>query len=295
MLTNSVVKVVARDEDGYSCGSGFFVTSDGCIVTAAHVVPNKCKDMYVYANGKIVSAHELARDNRLDVCVIKADVEESVKLEISAKAQLGSQCLALGFSRDGNVPRCYTGTVLQTTGRNGPLFDCMEVSLHVDCGASGAPIVDSKTHIAIGMITWSKRETAGCASPQRIKEFVDAFTREGTVLSGMMCSLKTRLLTVVDVLENDIRKLYHNLHGEIVLHSNIEGIKKRDIVLAVDGYVVDSRHSLESACYHKGDVVTLAVLNYNIRKKTHDTIKAVSVKLQKCDHATPYLGCNSTL
>src|SRR5689334_18560954 len=81
-----------------SSGSGFFISSNGYIVTNNHVVENAEEIKVVLKDGKELKATVVGRDEGTDLAVIKVDGEgyPFVDFENSAKPRVGDWVVAVG-------------------------------------------------------------------------------------------------------------------------------------------------------------------------------------------------------
>lgn len=161
---------VPPGEDGGSMGTGFIVSFEGLVLTAAHVVVNKQAENYFhtievatdYANiwRTAVPVTPIAEALRTDVAVLRindvpkrlphlqADV---VPLEISEQSdiQVGEDIVMIGSPiREGMSNQlCLFGTVAETF-RGGPvLYQGVAVQ-----GMSGGPMISLETGKVIGII-----------------------------------------------------------------------------------------------------------------------------------------------
>ncbi len=123
-------------------GSGFFVTSDGFIVTNNHVVEGAIKVQVVRDNGDILEAKVIGTDPGTDLALLKVDGEDlfpAVSLG-RAEAKVGDWVIALGnpFGLEGTV----TAGIVSARGRDigmGAYDNFIQIDASVNRGNSGGP------------------------------------------------------------------------------------------------------------------------------------------------------------
>ena len=132
-------------------GTGFFVTSDGEILTNNHVVAG-CHNISIRGS---LPAEVISRDPASDLALVKADLKPSqIAVFRSGPApRIGDAVVTFGFplpgilSSEGNVS---TGVLSATTGlQNDIRF--VQISAPVQPGNSGGPVFDTSGHV-IGVV-----------------------------------------------------------------------------------------------------------------------------------------------
>ncbi len=130
---------------GVGFGSGFVLSSDGYIVTNAHVVDNAAEISVEFPNRREYTAELIGADERTDIALLKIDANDlpTVTLGDSSDLNVGQWVLAIGspfgfeytatqgivsaLSRslpDGNyVPFIQTDVAVNPGNSGGPLFD----------------------------------------------------------------------------------------------------------------------------------------------------------------------------
>jgi S1-C subfamily serine protease len=145
-------------------GTGFAVNGNGFIVTNYHVVAG-ADSLYVQNNkGEAYKAVSIFEDISSDLAILKiADSTfKSQALPYSLKSQnikLGEEVFTMGFPRDEVV--YGKGYISAKTGFNGDTT-AYQVSIPVNPGNSGAPLLDSKGDI-VGIVTGKQTTSDGIA------------------------------------------------------------------------------------------------------------------------------------
>jgi len=128
-----------------SSGSGFFISSDGFIVTNNHVVNNADDIKVVLNNGKELKAVLVGRDEGTDLAVIR--VEGSgfpyVNFEDRARPRVGDWVLAVGNPYD--LGGTATAGIVSAYNRDiGEKFvDYIQIDAPINRGNSGGPTFDT--------------------------------------------------------------------------------------------------------------------------------------------------------
>lgn len=139
----------------FGSGSGVFISADGHILTAAHVVARARKVMIVTA-GVPVEATVLKIDEANDLAVLKAEVSSPVKpllLGSPKSVSLGSSVFTVGYPNiqvQGVEPKFTQGVVNSLAGlQDDPRM--FQISAEVQPGNSGGPLVNDRGEI-VGVV-----------------------------------------------------------------------------------------------------------------------------------------------
>lgn len=137
-------------------GSGFFVDSDGYIVTNNHVIDGADKIEVVLSDGSRLQAELIGRDPKTDLALIKVSGDKpfpALHFGNSDKARVGDWVLAIGnpFGLGGTA----TAGIISARGRDiqsGPYDDYLQIDAPINSGNSGGPIVNAAGEV-IGVNT----------------------------------------------------------------------------------------------------------------------------------------------
>jgi serine protease Do len=150
----------ARRVAAGSLGSGFLISGDGRIMTAAHVVQVADEISVRYVTGDVATARVLASDPSADVALIQAEsVPEGVKpalLGDSDDAAVGDQILVIGAP----YGIAHTLTVGHISARRAPnhLFggfekvELLQTDAAINQGNSGGPMFNMQGEV-IGIVS----------------------------------------------------------------------------------------------------------------------------------------------
>lgn len=124
-------------------GSGFFISSDGYVLTNYHVVDD-ATDIYVtLTDGREYKAKVIGSDKQTDVALLKIDAKDMATLPIgdSDKIKKGQWVLAIGspFGLDSTVTAGIISAINRDTGDYLPFI---QTDVAVNPGNSGGPLIN---------------------------------------------------------------------------------------------------------------------------------------------------------
>lgn len=177
-------------------GSGFFVSSDGMIVTNKHVVEEEASEYTVVTNeGKEYPAKVLARDPIHDIAIIKIEGTDFPVLPLgnSDSLQIGQTVIAIGNSL-GEFSNTVSRGIISGLGRTviagsdfgtqiERLTDIIQTDAAINPGNSGGPLIDVRGEI-VGMNVAMARgaQNIGFALPiNQVKRTVDQVKQTGRI------------------------------------------------------------------------------------------------------------------
>ena len=143
-----------KPREGFSTGSGFFVSDTGHFVTNAHVVKG-CSDIAVKMDdGKIRKAYELAVDETNDLALLKLAAAPARVAVIRLGSRLGEPVEAFGFPHADMLASTGNFTLGNITALAGLGDDSrfLQVSAPVQSGNSGGPLLDGSGNL-VGVVS----------------------------------------------------------------------------------------------------------------------------------------------
>ncbi|MBV8104771.1 MAG: Do family serine endopeptidase [Hyphomicrobiales bacterium] len=136
-------------------GSGFFISSDGYVVTNNHVVQNAKSVTVTTDDGKVLDAKVIGTDAKTDVALLKVDAPGDYPYVSFAKQEprVGDWVVAIGnpYGLGGTV----TAGIVSADGRdigNGPYDRFMQIDAPINKGNSGGPTFNMQGQV-VGMNT----------------------------------------------------------------------------------------------------------------------------------------------
>jgi serine protease Do len=172
---------------GEAVGTGFVVTSDGLIVTNAHVVENGDSITVTLADGRQYPATLVQMNSPADLAVLDIDQTglPTLALADSTEVLAGQSVVAIGFALGLEGSPTVTTGIVSSTGRtiqvaDGPMIrtyrDVFQISAAINAGNSGGPLLDLQGRV-IGINTAGAQgaDNIGFAIPiDQAKALIDA-------------------------------------------------------------------------------------------------------------------------
>ena len=148
-------------------GSGFIVSSDGLILTNAHVVDGADRVTVTLKDGRTIDGEVMGKDDLTDMAVVKIATEELPTVEFgdSDALQIGEWAIAIGNPL--GLDNTVTTGIVSGTGRNSAQvgvgdkrIDFIQTDAAINPGNSGGPLLNSKGEV-IGINTAIIRNAQG--------------------------------------------------------------------------------------------------------------------------------------
>ncbi len=280
-------------------GSGFFVTSDGLIVTNRHVVNDSEAEYTVLTNdGEKFEAEVLAKDSVLDIAVLKVKGNGFKYLDFGDSDSLkpGQSVIAIGNALAEFRNSVSVGVVSGLSrsivagsgmGQSELLEGVIQTDAAINPGNSGGPLLDLNGNvIGVNVAVAKGSENIGFALPSNaVSSIVESVKENGEIVRPYM---GIRYVQITDSL-----KKKNNLpveYGALVLRGNTPdelavipgspadkaGIVENDIILEVDGKKLEKGTSLASIIRQKkvGQEITLKIYQKGDEKE-------IKIKLEK--------------
>lgn len=280
-------------------GSGFFVSSDGLIVTNKHVVLQKDVEYTVFTNdGKKHIATVVARDPILDIALIKIGGNSFPYLLLgnSDSLEVGQSVIAIGNALAEFRNTVSVGVVsgLARSIRAGDNSGSTEVLDHViqtdaaiNPGNSGGPLLDlGGKVIGVNVAIVQGSQNIGFALPiNSVKGAIESVKSTGKIVRpylGVRYVAINAEMKQVNNLAVDygvLVKAGANQNELAVIPgspADKASIVENDIILEVDGVKLDDQTSLASLIRAKkiGQVIILKILSRGVEKKVSVTLEA---------------------
>ncbi len=252
-----------------SSGSGFFISSDGYIVTNNHVVDNAEDIKVVLNNGKELKGTLVGRDEGTDLAVIRVEGHDFpyVSFENKAKPRVGDWVLAVGNPYD--LGGTATAGIVSAYNRDiGEKFvDYIQIDAPINRGNSGGPTFDTYGRV-IGVNTAIFSPSGGSVGigfdiPADVAENV---TRQ--LMGGHKITRGYIGATIQDLNEEMATSFgLSGRQGAVVANlvpggpAASGGVQSGDVVVGVNGVPVKNGSELtrEVAKAHAGDDIKLDI------------------------------------
>jgi serine protease Do len=239
-----------------SVGSGVIWSSDGVIVTNAHVIEGASKIVALFHDGTELEATVMGVDPDSDLAVLRVEAKDLPAAPIGTSSDLliGEPVIAIGnpFGLSGSV----TTGVLSATGRSVPtqdrsrtFTDFLQTDASINPGNSGGPLVNIEGKvIGINTAIYADAQNIGFAIPvDRARRIVEDLVEFGEV-HKVWLGVGTSTLTP----EESSRLGFTVSRGALVTRvfgdspSDRAGIRPGDVITAVNGAPVDSREAFST-------------------------------------------------
>ena len=129
---------------GESTGSGFFIDSEGTVITNFHVIDMASEITVEAGNGASYPVEKIVDfSNIYDLAILKIDVTNMPYLDFAdAPVRTGEQVYAVG-SALGILTGSFTGGIVSSVRRTYGMIECIQMDAAISPGNSGGPLVNA--------------------------------------------------------------------------------------------------------------------------------------------------------
>ena len=280
-------------------GSGFFVSSDGLIVTNKHVVDQKDVEYTVFTNdGKKHSATVVARDPVLDIALIKITGSGFSYLTLgnSDSLDVGQSVIAIGNALGEYRNTVSVGVVSglarsitagDNSGNSEVLYHVIQTDAAINPGNSGGPLLNLRGEvIGVNVAVAQGSQSIGFALPiNSVKGSIESVKTTGKIVRPYL-GVRYVAITADIKSKNNLTVDYGVLVKTGATTSDLAvipgssadkaGIVENDIILEIDGVKLDDKTSLASVIREKsvGQVITLKILHKGVERNVSVTLEA---------------------
>lgn len=280
-------------------GSGFFVSSDGLIVTNKHVVAQKNVEYTVFTNnGKKHIAKVVARDPVLDIALIKIEGSDFPYLSLgdSNSLQVGQSVIAIGNALGEYRNTVSTGVVSGlarsiTAGDNSGNTEVLDKVIQTDAainpGNSGGPLLNLRGEvIGVNVAVAQGSQSIGFALPiNSVKSSIESVKSTGKIVRPYL-GIRYVPINAEMKDKNNLSVDYGVLVKAGATASDLAvipgspadkaGIVENDIVLEIDGIKLDDKNNLANIIREKkiGQIINLKILHRGAEKNVSVTLEA---------------------
>lgn len=241
-------------------GAGFFISSDGYLLTNNHIVEKAVKVMVTTLQGNEYKAKVVGTDPKTDLALLKVDEKDVpyAKLGDSGQLRPGEWVIAIGNPL--GFEHTVTAGIVSAKGRQllgsitneGPTYqDFIQTDAAINPGNSGGPLVNIKGEV-IGINSMISTTTGGFmglgfAIPSNLaKKVVAQLKEKGTVVRGY---LGVRGIYPID---EKTKELLHLASKQGAMINQVEpgtpaekaGLKRYDVIVEVNGMPINNPNDL---------------------------------------------------
>lgn len=280
-------------------GSGFFVSSDGTIVTNKHVVgETNAEYTVITSDKKEYSATVLARDPIQDIALLKISGGEFPALELanSDEVRVGQTAVAIGNSLgefSNTVSRGIVSGLKRNLVASGSRFEMPErlsgiiqTDAAINPGNSGGPLLDlSGKVIGVNVAMAQGAQNIGFAIPvNNIKNALSEVKETGKI-SAPFLGVRYAIITPEIQKENSLPFDFGALviRGERITDLAVvpgspadkAGIVENDIILEIDGTKMNADNQLGDVVGRKraGDTILMKIWHKGETKEIRVTLE----------------------
>ena len=267
-------------------GSGIIATSDGYIITNAHVVSGASALKVVLYNGKTYSAKLIGSDSITDLALIKIDATGLSAAEFGASdsLQVADTVMAVGnpggLEFNSSVTVGYVSALNReiTNSETGFTMKCIQTDAAINPGNSGGALVNMKGQV-VGInsskIVATGYEGLGFAIPiNTVQPIITQLKQYGYVKDRAMLGISGSYIDSMTArfYGYDAGFYVYSVTSQSVAAA---GIQKSDVITKIDGKAVTSQNTIASVTANKkpGDTVTLTVSRASTGKTFTATVK----------------------
>jgi serine protease Do len=236
-------------------GTGFFISSDGYIVTNNHMVENADKVIITTLNEKEYKAKIMGTDSNTDLALLKVNDRNLPFAELgdSETLRVGEWVLAIG--NPWGFEHTVTAGIVSSKGRqlgipDVPYQDYIQTDAAINRGNSGGPLVNMRGEvvgITSNIISPSGGNIGiGFAIPSNLaRKIVKQLKEKGRVIRGYL-GVRSSAVTEEDKDHLGLKTRKGALVDEVESGTPAEkaGLKPADVIVEVDGKPVKDNHDL---------------------------------------------------
>ncbi|CAL8295866.1 unnamed protein product [Arctogadus glacialis] len=262
-----------------SNGSGFIITSDGLIVTNAHVVANKRGVRVKLTNGETYNATVQDVDQVADIATIKITAKHplpTLAFGRSSDVRQGEFVVAMGSPfalrntiTSGIVSSAQRGS--KELGLSNSNMDYIQTDAAIDFGNSGGPLINLDGEV-IGINTMKVTPGISFAIPSdHVKLFLDKSAEQKRSKFGQSDSRRkyigVMMLTLIPSIIAELKlrdSLFPEVTHGILIHrvimgspANKAGMQPGDVVVEIDGTKVNTSEEIYQAVRSRNTISML--------------------------------------
>jgi len=266
-------------------GSGFVVSSDGLILTNAHVVEGSDQVKVTLKDGRTYPGTVMGTDSLTDVAVIKIDAEElpAVAFADSDQLQPGEWAIAIGNPL--GLDNTVTTGIVSATGRTSAQVGIadkrvsfIQTDAAINPGNSGGPLLNANGEvIGINTAIIQNAQGLGFAIPvNAARDIAEELIAKGKVdhqyLGIQMTAITPELKQELKSQKNlDVVSESGILVVRVIPNSpaDVAGLKPGDVIQEVDGQKIKTADQVQQAVAQTdvGDNLSLGLLRNNKQLK----------------------------
>ncbi len=283
-----------EEEQPRGVGSGFILTSDGYIMTNAHVVDGADEVLVTLTDDREFKARIVGTDKRTDVAVVKIDVTglPAVKVGDVSRLKVGEWVMAIG-SPFGLKNTVTAGIVSAKARDTGDYLPFIQTDVAINPGNSGGPLINMRGEV-VGINSQIYSRSGGFMGISFAIPMDEAIRVSDQLRTSGRVS-RGRIGVQIDQVTKDVAEAIGMGKPTGALVRGVEsgspadkaGVEAGDIIIKFDGKAID-RHSDLPRLVGNVKPGTRSNLTVFRRGGTKDlTIMVAEVEAEKVAQKTP--------
>ena len=267
IYTQNIPSVVSISTNGYkssSTGTGVILSSDGYIVTNAHVVDGGGSISVQLTDDRIFTAEIVGSDEISDLAVlyIQAEGLTPALFGDSASLQVGDTVVAIGDPLGVEFRGTYTNGIISAINRDvemdGRVMTLIQTNAALNSGNSGGPLINCYGQVIgintmkIGAFTDSAGvEGIGFAIPSAtVKDIVEQLITQGYVSGRPSLGIEGEALSTFYQHYYRLPAGLYITHVDRFSDAYSKGIEDGDILMSVNDERITTMDQLKAAIYN---------------------------------------------
>ena len=274
-VIDAVVSISCSFPGGTSTGTGVILSTDGYIVTNAHVVEGARSIQVLLTDGRTLDATLIGADRISDLAVLEIQADNLVAAQLgdSSVLRVGDVVVAIGDPLGITLRGTMTDGIVSAINRDvtvdGRVMNLIQTNAALNSGNSGGPLINCYGQV-IGINTMKIGDSVSSAGVEglgfaipstTVKNIVDQLLEQGYVSGRPSLGISGESISKVYQMYYHLPNGLHITYVEPGSAADEVGIEPGDILLRVGNTSITSNSELESALYSyvPGDIVKLII------------------------------------
>ena len=249
----SVAAVSVRTRQGAGAGSASVITSEGHLLTSAHVVEGAIGVEVAFPDGTVAAASVIGADPLSDLAVLRADVDTPPPLTMGDASKLGVGQLVVALGNPRGFSGSVTAGIVSALGRSLPtrsgrvIDEVIQTDAALNPGNSGGVLADSAGRM-VGVNTAVAGVGLGLAVPinATTREIIDALRASGRVRRAWLGIAGSTVPLGPDVAAKAGSRVGMQVVSVVPESpAAVAGARVGDIVLSLDGVTIADPTALQ--------------------------------------------------
>ncbi|MFF2487986.1 S1C family serine protease [Microbacterium sp. NPDC058062] len=249
----SVAAVSVRTRQGAGAGSASVITSEGHLLTSAHVVEGAIGVEVAFPDGTVAAASVIGADPLSDLAVLRADVDTPPPLTMGDASKLGVGQLVVALGNPRGFSGSVTAGIVSALGRSLPtrsgrvIDEVIQTDAALNPGNSGGVLADSAGRM-VGVNTAVAGVGLGLAVPinATTREIIDALRVSGRVRRAWLGIAGSTVPLAPDVAAKAGSRVGMQVVSVVPESpAAVAGARVGDIVLSLDGVTIADPTALQ--------------------------------------------------